>query len=108
MRIAEYKQIDTKTEEYTVTIPAEYDNEGKLITEEHEETRTREIPVMGKVYRDMTPEEISEAEKLQAEMPKPEPTEEERLDKVEQRTDTLESATDDLVLMMADLIGGEA
>lgn len=107
MRIAEYKQIDTKTEEYTVTIPAEYDNEGKLITEEHEETRTREIPVMGKVYRDMTPEEISEAEKLQAEMPKPEPTEEERLDKVERRTDTLESATDDLVLMVADLIGGE-
>ena len=55
----------------------------------------------------MTPEEITEAERLQAEMPEPEPTPEERLDKVEQRTDTLESATDDLVLMMADLIGGE-
>lgn len=106
-RIAEYKQTGTRTEEYTVTIPAEYDNEGKLITEEHEETRTREVPIMGMVYRDMTPEEISEAEKLQAEMPEPQPTEEERLDKVEQRTDTLESATDDLVLMMADLIGGE-
>ena len=108
MRITEYKQVDTKTEEYTVTIPAEYDNEGKLITEEHGETRTREIPVMGKVYRDMTPEEIAEAERLQANIPEPEPTPEERLDKVEQRTDTLESATDDLVLMMADLIGGEA
>lgn len=106
-RIAEYKQVDTKKEPYTVTIPAEYDNEGKLISEEHEETRTREVPVMGMVYRDMTPEEISEAEKLQADIPEPEPTEEERLDKVEQRTDTLESATDDLVLMMADLIGGE-
>lgn len=107
MRIAEYKQVDTKTEEYTVTIPPEYDDEGNIISEEHEETRTREIPVMGMVYRDMTPEEIAEAEKLQAEMPKPKPTEEERLDKVEQRTDTLEGATDDLVLMMADLIGGE-
>lgn len=107
MRIVEYKQIDTKTEEYTVTIPTEYDNEGKLITEEHEETRTREVPVMGKVYRDMTPEEITEAEKLQAEMPEPEPTPEERLDKVEQRTGTLESATDDIVLMLADIIGGE-
>lgn len=107
MRIAEYKQIDTKTEEYTVTIPAEYDEEGNIISEEHEETRTREVPVMGMVYRDMTAEEIAEVEKLQAEMPEPEPTEEERLDKVEQRTDTLESATDDLVLMMADLIGGE-
>lgn len=38
--------------------------------------------------------------------PEPEPTAEERLDKVEQRTDTLETTTDDIVLMMADLIGG--
>lgn len=106
-RIAEYKQIDTRTESYTVTVPSEYDNEGKLITEEHEETRTREVPVMGMVHRDMTAEEIAELEKIQAEMPEPQPTAEERLDKVEQRTDTLESATDDLVLMMADLIGGE-
>ena len=100
MKIAEYKQIDTKTEEYTVTIPAEYDNEGKLITEEHEETRTREIPVMGKVYRDMTPEEIVEAERLQANIPEPEPTPGERLN-------TLETTTDDIVLMLADIIGGE-
>lgn len=100
MRIAEYKQIDTKTEEYTVTIPPEYDNEGKLITEEHEETRTREVPVMGMIYRDMTAEEIAEVEKLQAEMPEPEPTPEERLN-------TLETTTDDIVLMLADLIGGE-
>ena len=96
-RIAEYKQVDTKTEEYTVTIPAEYDNEGKLISEEHEENRTREVPVMGMVYRDMTPEEIAEAEKLQADMPDPQPTEEERLN-------TLETTTDDIVLMLADII----
>lgn len=108
MRIVEHKQTGTRTEEYTVTVPPEYDNEGKLITKEHEETRTREVPVMGMVYRDMAPEEIAELEKIQAEMPEPQPTAEERLDKVEQRTDTLESATDDLVLMMADLIGGEA
>lgn len=38
--------------------------------------------------------------------PEPEPTPEERLDKVEQRTDALETTTDDIVLMMADLIGG--
>ncbi len=107
MKIAEYKQTGTRTESYTVTIPAEYDNEGKLITEEHEETRTREVSIMGMVYRDMTAEEIAEMEKIQTEMPEPQPTAEERLDKVEQRTDTLESATDDLVLMMADLIGGE-
>lgn len=106
-RIAEYKQTGTRTEEYKLIVPAEYDEEGNIISEEHEETRTREVPVMGMVYRDMTAEEIAEMEKIQAEMPEPQPTEEERLDKVEQRTDTLEGATDDLVLMMADLIGGE-
>ena len=31
---------------------------------------------------------------------------EERVNNVEQRTDALESANDDLILMMADLIGG--
>lgn len=108
MKIAEYKQTGTRTEEYTVTVPPEYDEEGNIISEEHEETRTREVPVMGMVYRDMTAEEIAEMEKIQTEMPEPQPTAEERLDKVEQRTDTLESATDDLVLTMADLIGGEA
>lgn len=107
MRIAEYKKIGIKTEEYKIIVPAEYDEEGNIISEEHEETRTREVPVMGMVYRDMTAEEIAEMEKIQTEMPEPQPTAEERLDKVEQRTDTLESATDDLVLMMADLIGGE-
>lgn len=100
MRITEYKQTGTRTEEYKVTIPTEYDEEGKLITEEHEETRIREVPVMGMVYRDMTLEEISEAEKLLADMPEPEPTEEERLN-------TLETTTDDIVLMLADIIGGE-
>lgn len=38
--------------------------------------------------------------------PEPPETAEERLDKVEKRTDTLETTTDDIVLMMADLIGG--
>lgn len=107
MRISEYKQTGTRTEEYKVIVPAEYDEEGNLISEEHEETSTREVPVMGMVYRDMTAEEIAEAERLHTEMPEPEPTPEERLDKVEQRTDTLEGATDDIVLMMADLIGGK-
>ena len=33
-------------------------------------------------------------------------TTEERVNNVEQRTDALESASNDLILMMADLIGG--
>lgn len=39
--------------------------------------------------------------------PEPELTPDERLDKVEQRTDTLETTSDDIILMLADFIGGE-
>lgn len=39
--------------------------------------------------------------------PEPEPPPEERLDKVEKRTDTLETTSDDIILMLADFIGGE-
>lgn len=58
-------------------------------------------------------EEITESEFL-AKMSKinsentyePEPTPEERLESLETRTDSLESTTDDMILLMADLIGG--
>lgn len=80
MRIAEYKQIDERTEEYTVTIPSEYDEDGNIISEEHEEIRTRTVPIMGMVYRDMTAEEIAE---LPHEEPQEEPTAEERLSAIE-------------------------
>lgn len=42
---------------------------------------------------------VAELEAMQAQMPKPAPTPEERLD-------TLEGTTDDIILLMADLIGG--
>lgn len=89
MKVAEYKQTGTKTETYTVTIPPEYDDEGNLIAEEHEETRAREVPVMGMVYRDMTPEEIAEMEKAQEEIPEPEPTPEERIRTLEEQNQML-------------------
>lgn len=80
MKVSEYKQTGIRTESYTVTVPSEYDEEGNLISEEHEETRTREIPVMGMVYRDMTPEEIAELEKLQTELPEEQPTQQDRIE----------------------------
>lgn len=51
------------------------------------------------VTREMTHTEIVEMERRQAEMPEPEPTPEERLD-------ALETTTDDMILLMAELIGG--
>lgn len=80
MRIAEYKQTGTHTDEYTVTIPPEYDDEGNMTVEEHEEIRTREVPVMGLVYRDMTAEELAEIEQMQSEVPEPEATAEDRIE----------------------------
>lgn len=67
-------------EEYAVTIPAEYDGDGKIVSEEHEEIRICEIPVMGLVYRDMTAEELAEIEHMQSEIPEPEATAEERIE----------------------------
>ncbi len=52
------------------------------------------------ITREMTPEEIAELEAMRAQMPEPTHTPEERLD-------VLEGTTDDIILMMADLIGGE-
>ena len=52
------------------------------------------------IYRDATPEEEAEFDRQKAEMPEPEPSTEERLD-------ALETTTDDIVLLMAELIGGE-
>lgn len=51
------------------------------------------------VTRDMTSEEIAEYERIQANLPAPSPTPEHRLD-------VLEGTTDDIILIMADLIGG--
>lgn len=52
-----------------------------------------------------TKEELTEIAKKQEEANKP--TTEQRLDSIEKRADALESANDDIILMMADLIGGE-
>ena len=41
------------------------------------------------IYRDMTPEEIAEMEKLAAEMPTPEPTPEERIATLEEALNML-------------------
>ena len=52
------------------------------------------------VYRDATLEEIAALEQSISEAPAPEPTTEERIT-------ALEATTDDMILMMAELIGGE-
>jgi hypothetical protein len=80
MRIAEYKKIGIKTEEYKIIVPAEYDEKGNITSIEHEETRTKEVPIMGLVYRDMTNDELNELEKEKAELPQEEATQQDRIE----------------------------
>ncbi len=93
MKINELIQTGTQTEEYGVIIPAVLDDEGNVVVEAHTEIRTREVPVMECVTREMTAEEIAE---MQADKPvETEPSSEERITQ-------LESA----LIELAGIIGG--
>lgn len=81
------------------TIPAQYSEMGELLAEAYDETYTVTVPIMEAQNVEMTPEEIAEMKTMQANTPTPSPT-------PEQRLDVLEGTTDDIILMMADLIGG--
>ena len=92
-------RVGERTETRIRTIPAQYNEMGELIADAYDETYTVTVPVMEPRNVEMTTEEIAELEAMQAQMPKPVPT-------PEQRLDVLEGTTDDVILMMADLIGG--
>ena len=92
-------QVGERTETRIRTIPARYNEMGEMIADAYDETYTVTVPIIEAQNVEMTAEEIAEMEAIQAQMPKPAPTPEERLD-------VLEGTTDDIILMMADLIGG--
>lgn len=60
MKINVLEQHGTRTEQRERIIPAVYDEEGNILTEERTETYTVEVPVMVSVTRDMTPDEEAE------------------------------------------------
>lgn len=92
-------QTGERTETRIRTIPAQYNEMGELIADAYDETYTVTVPVMEAQNVEMTADEIAELEAMQANIPTPSPT-------PEQRLDVLENTTDDIILMMADLIGG--
>lgn len=92
-------KIGEREEQRTRLIPAEYSETGDLIREAYDETYTVIVPIMQAQNVEMTPEEVAEMEALQENTPTPSST-------PEQRLDVLEGTTDDIILMMADLIGG--
>ena len=92
-------QTGERTETRIRTTPAQYNEMGELIAEGYDETYTVTVPIMEAQNVEMTADEIAELEAIQEQMPEPVPT-------PEQRLDVLENTTDDIILMMADLIGG--
>lgn len=87
LKINVIEQTGERTEERTRIVPAEYNEAGEIVAEEHEETYTVTVPIMEVVTRDMTPEE--EQEYLSG---RPEETDEQKT--VDQRVAELEQALD--------------
>ena len=93
-------KIGEQTETLERIIPVVYGEDGEIITPETVEQYTVTVPIMEARNVEMTAEEIAEMERQQAELPETEPTPEERLAE-------LKATTDDIILLMAELIGGE-
>ena len=81
MRVAEYKQIDVNI--ITEEIEVDDVNEMGEVIGYHTETITKEVPIMGMVYRDETEEEKAERERIEREMPPMEITTDERIEMLE-------------------------
>lgn len=78
-----------RTETRIRTIPAQYNEIGELIAEAYDETYTVTVPVMEPRNVEMTAEEVAELEAMQAAMPAPEQTMEERMTVLETQVSSL-------------------
>lgn len=73
-------KIGERTEIRERIVQAVYGEDGELLTPETVEQYTVNVPVMEARNVEMTAEEIAEFERIQAEMPEPEPSPEERME----------------------------
>ena len=85
-------KVGERTETSERIIPPVYDEDGELLTPETVEQYTVTVPVMEARNVEMTPEEISDFERQHAETPPPEPTPEERIEKLETENAYLKEA----------------
>lgn len=83
MKINELVKVGERTEQRIIHHDAEHDDDGSITREAWDETVEVQVPVMGMVNRDATPEEEAEFARQQAELPEPEPSPEERIAKLE-------------------------
>ena len=80
-------QVGERAEVRIRTHPAQYNEMGEMIADAYDETFTVNVPVMEARNVEMTAEEVAELEAVQAQMPAPAPTAEERLTSVENVSD---------------------
>ena len=78
-----------RTETRIRTIPAQYNEMGEMIADAYDETYTITVPIMEARNVEMTAEEIAEIERMQAQMPAPEQTMEERMVVLETQVSSL-------------------
>ena len=82
-------QTGGRTETRIRTIPAQYNEMGELIAEAYDETYTVTVPIMEARNVEMTAEEITELESMQASIPEPQQTMEERMVVLETQVSSL-------------------
>ena len=80
-------QVGGREEQRTRHIPAQYNEMGEMIADAYDETYTVTVPIMEPQNIEMTAEEIAELERMQAQMPAPAPTAEDRIADVENVSD---------------------
>ena len=82
-------QVGERAETRIRTHPAQYNEMGEMIADAYEETYTVNVPIMEARNVEMTAEEIAEVERMQAQIPAPEQTMEERMVVLETQVSSL-------------------
>lgn len=82
-------KVGERTETRIRTHPAQCNEMGELIADAYDETYTVNVPIMEARNIEMTAEEIAELESIQASMPEPAPTMEERMTVLETQVSSL-------------------
>lgn len=82
-------QVGERAETRIRTIPAQYNEIGEMIADAYDETYTVNVPVLEARNVEMTAEEIAELERMQAQMPAPKQTMEERMTVLETQVSSL-------------------
>ena len=100
MKINDLVKIGESTEQRVIHHDELWDDNGNIVSNAWDEVIEVQVPVMDTVYRDATPEEEAEFERMKSEMPEPEMTTEERLATLERAGLERDAALIELAAML--------